>query len=309
MSAKVGVIANPTAGHGRAAKVIGEVQRLLRAAGLGVVDMSGAGYQQALERSRAGLVAGLDAAVVVGGDGMVHLGANVLAGTQVPLGIVAVGSGNDGASALGLPVHDVEGSVRVIVEELRAGRATDIDAVAVSRPGQPVLRWYVSALCTGLDAAVADHASRLSWPRGGGRYVRSVVTELLTYAPYGYRITADGQAWEQSGALVTVANTAMIGGGMKIAPQARPDDGLLDLVVANGIGRATLVRVFPKLYSGGHVDHPAVTIRRARNVLIEPAPGHGANPPVAIADGERVAPLPLQCDVHPAALSVLGPPS
>lgn len=306
MTQRVGVVANPTAGHGRAHRLIGEVRRGLATAGREVVDLSGDSFDDALARSRAGLAAGLDAVVVVGGDGMVHLGANVLAGTGVPMGIVAVGSGNDVAAALELPTHDVAASLAGIEESLRLGRSRPIDAVAVSTPGEAPHRWYVSALCTGIDAAVADHATRLSWPSGGGRYVRAVLAELFAFAPYGYRITADGRTWEQSATLVTVANTAMFGGGMRIAPGARPDDGLLDLVVADGVSRATLLRVFPTIYSGRHVAHPAVSIRQVRSVRLEPLTRRGANPPVAIADGERVTALPLQCDVHPAALRVLA---
>ena len=306
MTRRVGVVANPTAGHGRARRVIAEVHRGLDAQDREVVDLSGSGYPEALARARAGLVAGLDAVVVVGGDGMAHLGANVLAGTGVPLGIVAVGSGNDVAAALDLPVHDVPAALAVVERGLRGGETREIDAVAVSEPGGATHRWYISALCSGIDAAVADHAARLSWPSGGGRYVRALLAELTAFTPYGYRITADGHTWEQSATLVTVANTAMFGGGMRIAPDARPDDGLLDLVVADGVSRTTLMRVFPRIYRGRHVGHPAVSIRRARSVRIEPLTALGANPPAAIADGERVTALPLQCDVHPAALRVLA---
>lgn len=306
MTHRVGVVANPTAGHGRARRVIADVHRGLTTAGHRVVDLSGSSYGQALARSRAGLAAGLDAVVVVGGDGMAHLGANVLAGTGVPLGIVAVGSGNDVAAALGLPVHDVPAALDTLRRGLTGGRVREVDAVAVSTPGGATRRWYLSALCTGIDAAVADHATRLRWPSGGGRYVRALLAELTAFTPYGYRITADGHTWEQAATLVTVANTSMFGGGMRIAPDARPDDGLLDLVVADGVSRSTLVRVFPRIYAGRHLGHPAVSVRRVRSVRVEPCTAMGANPPAAVADGERVTALPLQCDVHPAALRVLA---
>ncbi len=308
MSHRVGVVANPTAGRGRAARARSEVLTGLTEAGHEPLDLTGRDYADALSRARAALAEGLDAVVVVGGDGMVNLGANVLAGTGVPLGIVAVGSGNDIAGALGLPVHDVPASLATLRRALTADDGVrQVDAVAVSTPGEPTSRWYVSSLCAGLDAAVAHHATCLRWPRNGGRYVRAVFAELSAFRPYGFRITADGETWEQEATLVTVSNTPLFGGGMRVAPGAVPDDGLLDLVTARGLSRPAVVRLFPLLFSGRHVDHPAVSVRRARSVRIEPFTALGANPPVAIVDGEPLTALPLQCDVHPRALSVLAP--
>ena len=308
MTGRVGVVCNPTAGHGRAARARTAVLDGLAATGRQPVDLTGRDYDDALAATRAALADGLDAVVVVGGDGMVHLGANVVTGTSVPLGIVAVGSGNDIAGALGLPVHDVPASLDVLSRTLGDPAGTRlVDAVAVSTPGARPDRWYVSSLCAGLDAAVADHAARLRWPRNGGRYVRAIFAELAAFRPYGFRITADGETWEQEATLVTVSNTPLFGGGMRVAPGAVPDDGLLDLVTAHGLARHQVVRLFPLLFSGRHVDHPAVRTRRVRSVRIEPLTDLGANPPAAIVDGEPLRALPLQCDVHPRALRVLAP--
>ncbi|MHB1064166.1 MAG: diacylglycerol/lipid kinase family protein [Georgenia sp.] len=303
----MGLVVNPTAGKGRAAKVAAEVRSGLTAAGLDPVDLSGDDEAQATSRARAGLAAGLDALVVVGGDGMVHLGANVVAGTAVPLGIVAVGSGNDVARDLGLPVRRVAESVELVRDALLAGPrgVCALDAVAVSRPGGPTEAWYMAVLSCGIDAAVNDRANQLNWPAGEGRYLRALAAELGSFRPYGYRVTMDGVVWEGVGTLVAVANTRSFGGGLKIAPDAEPDDGLLDVVIGDQMSRTTLLRIFPRLYRGSHVHHPAVQVRRARSVLIEPAPGLGSVPPVAFADGEPIGALPLQCDLHPGAVRVL----
>ncbi len=307
MSPRIGVVCNPTAGHDRAARARSAVLSGLAGDGRTVLDLTGRDYADALARARAALAEGLDALVVVGGDGMAHLGANVLVGTGLPLGVVAVGSGNDIASALGLPVHDVGASLDSLRRALESRTSRVVDAVAVSTPGQAPSRWYVSSLCAGLDAAVAVHAARLRWPRNGGRYVRAIFAELSAFRPYGVRITADGETWEQDATLVTVSNTPLFGGGMTVAPGAQPDDGMLDLVTATGLPRHAVLRLFPLLFSGRHVDHPAVRVRRARSVRIEPLTERGANPPVAVVDGEPLAALPLQCDVHPRALRVLTP--
>ncbi|MFH5823297.1 diacylglycerol/lipid kinase family protein [Georgenia sp. AZ-5] len=319
---------NPSAGKGRAARVARTVRFGLAAAGLAALDLSGPDLPTAVARARTGLAQGIDALVVVGGDGMVHLGVNVVAGTGVPLGVVAVGSGNDVARDLGLPVHDAGASVALITAALglgeepsRAGRGAGagrravpdgapgirtLDAVAVSRPGGAVEHWYMAVLSCGIDAAVNDRANHMTWPAGAGRYVRALTVELAAFEPFGYRVTMDGEVWEGDGTLVAVANTRRFGGGMLIAPDAEPDDGMLDVLIAEGLSRSAVVRVFPRLYSGSHLSHPAVHVRRARSVLLEPMAGLGAAPPVAFADGERLDALPLQCDLHPGAVRVLA---
>lgn len=115
----------------------------------------------------------------------------------------------------------------------------------------------------------------------------------------------DDDVWESAGSLVAVANIAWFGGGLKIAPDADPEDGLLDVVVAGPFSRPGIVGIFPQLYSGRHVDHPKVSVFRSRAVTIEPVAALGPHPPVAFADGERIGPLPLRIELVPGALDVL----
>lgn len=301
---RIGVVVNPTAGHGRGGS---RGHRLLEAAqrrGHTLVDLSAEDLGSATQHARQAVVDGLDALVVVGGDGMVHLGANVVAQTDLPLGIVAAGSGNDIARAMGLPRHDVDAAVRTIEAGLETGGRA-VDAVLAGPPGYSAHEWYLGVLSCGVDAAVNARANELTWPRGGGRYVRALLSEVSTFRPYGYRITLDDETWESTGSLVAVANGSLFGGGMRIAPDARMDDGLLDVVIAGPLTRAGLVAVFPKVYSGAHLRHPAVTVVRSRTVLIEPSPV-GRMPPVAFADGERLGPLPLHAEVHPGAVRLLA---
>lgn len=100
--------------------------------------------------------------------------------------------------------------------------------------------------------------------------------------------------------LISVANGQSIGGGMKVTPDARLDDGLLDLFIVRPLSRARFLAVFPKVFSGRHVGHPAVDIRRVRHVELATANV------VAYADGERIGPLPLTVDVVPGAVRVLA---
>ncbi|WP_265521218.1 diacylglycerol/lipid kinase family protein [Oerskovia flava] len=329
----IGVVVNPTAGRGRGRRDGARTLALLREAGHTVVDLSGPNLPLALETAHAGVhhdtrlapgtADGLDALVVVGGDGMVHLGVNAVAGTTTPLGIVAVGSGNDTAAALGLPVRDVRAAVTTALDALTAPRTIDAATVRTHHPSGTAAdtpagtapdtapRWFCGVLSAGIDAAVNARANRQRWPRGSARYVRAVVAELARFVPYGYRLTltgADGHphVWESPGSLVAVANGPRIGGGVRIAPDARLDDGLLDVVVAGPLTRLGAARIFPGMYAGRHVHHRSVHVHQVTHVVLE-ATTAGHAPPPAFADGEHIGNLPLEVHVHPGALRVLAP--
>ena len=301
---RLGVIVNPVAGLGRAVRTGHQVHAALRSAGHVVVDLSAPTLAQATDRARGASLSSLDALVVVGGDGAVHLAVNVVAGTGIPLGVVPAGSGNDIARSLGLP-HDVHAAVAGIGRSL-AGEPRIVDAVQVGPPDREAVEWFVGVLSCGLDAAVNARANAYRWPRGHARYVRAVLAELPRFRPYGYRVTLDDGVWDSSGTLVAAANVPWFGGGLRIAPDARPDDGLLDVVVAGAFTPAAAAGIFHRLYAGTHVRHPRIDVHRSRSVLIEHAPQGGGHPPVAFADGERIGPLPLRATVVPGTLRILG---
>ena len=300
----LGVVINPTAGRGRGSGIGTQTMSALRARGHTVEDLSAGSLAAATARARHASVAGLEAIVVVGGDGMAHLGVNVVADTDLPLGIVAGGSGNDIARSLGLPHSDVAAAVRAIEHGLTSGPRR-LDAVSVGSPDHSAREWFLGVLSCGFDAAVNARANAMTWPGGGGRYVRAIVAELGRFAPYGYKLTLDDAVWESAGTLVAIANAPDFGGGVRIAPDALMDDGLLDVVVAGPFTKPGIVKIFPGMYAGRHVHHPAVQVFRTRSVLIEPMLRLGPEPPAAFADGERLGPLPLSAQVHPGVLSVL----
>ncbi|HEY0217496.1 MAG TPA: diacylglycerol kinase family protein [Cellulomonas sp.] len=302
----LGVVVNPVSGLGRGTGVGAAVLDALRRRGHHVEDLTAHDLHTAGGHARRAAVAGLDALVVVGGDGLVHLGANVVAETDLPLGIVSAGTGNDVARALGLPRNDVAASVDAIERALLTGPRT-IDAVSVGSPQQSAREWYLGALSCGIDAAINARANAMTWPRGSARYVRALVPELRAFQPYGYRLTTDeGVVWESAGTVVVAANGPWIGGGIKVAPDAQLDDGLLDVVVAGPFSRSGVVRIFPGMYAGRHLRHPAVRVLRTRSLLVEPATDLGGFPPEAHADGERIGVLPLVAEVHPGAVRVLA---
>ncbi|MDR1118730.1 MAG: hypothetical protein LBL01_05485 [Bifidobacteriaceae bacterium] len=304
--AVLGVVVNPTAGKGKASGRGARARAMLEGRGHQVVDLSAPDLAAAHKSVRQAVVDGLDALVVAGGDGMTHLGVNVAAGTTLPLGIIPLGTGNDVARILGLPMHDLAASIAVIEDALEQGPRV-IDAVRVTDTAHSMSEWYAGVLSAGFDAAVNARANRLKWPRGESVYVRALFMELSRYGPYGFEVDIDGElAWQSGAALVAVANGSDIGGGMHIAPDASLEDGLLDVVVAGPVTRKTLVGVFPRVYRGTHVTHPAVTILRGKEVTLKPRPDLGGMPPDAHTDGERVGPLPLECCCVGGALRVLA---
>jgi Sphingosine kinase and enzymes related to eukaryotic diacylglycerol kinase len=291
------VAINPAASFGRRIGVGARVSAALKAAGHDVVALQEPNYELLRRETARAVDEGCDALVVVGGDGMVSLGANIVAGTGVPLGIVASGTGNDTARSLRLPVDDPGAGIQALVDAIARGpRAIDAGRV---RQGETAM-WFTGAVSAGFDAAVNERANRMSWPRGASRYTVALLRELLTFTPIRYRLVVDGAVEHVEAMLVSVANGRSIGGGMRITPDARLDDGMLDLFVVAPMSRLELLRVFPRVFRGTHTSLPQVRIQRVRAVRIE---SQGV---VAFADGERLGTLPVEIEVVPYALLVLA---
>jgi len=303
---KVGVMTNPTSGSGRGRAWGTEALTLLAARGHQILDLnrgSWAGSYEAAMKARRSL----DALVVVGGDGMVHLGIQVCADRKLPLGIVAAGSGNDAAMTLNLPVHDIPEAVARIEEGL-AGEVASIDLGKISggrveRPAAP--RYFIAVLSAGIDAAIASYARQITFPRGPLKYKVATVREVPRYKPYAVALTVDGEKWTQLCTLVAVANSPVFGGGLTISPESKVDDGMLELVVTEPLKRLEIGRLFPKLYDGSILHEPKVRVVRAKKITIAQGEG-GATLPPAFADGELVGGEPLTIEVAPHALRVLG---
>jgi diacylglycerol kinase (ATP) len=269
---------------------------LLRTAGHEVVDVSAQTYREARRGAEQAVDDGVDTVVVVGGDGLVHLGVNLVAGRDAALAVVAAGTGNDFARNLGLPVRDPEAAVALI----GCGKPRVIDAgrAAGSNGDQA---WFAGVLGAGFDAVVTDRASRMRWPKGQMRYNLAILRELPVFKPIPYVIDLDGKRIETQAMLVAVANTTSFGGGMKVCPDADVTDGLFDVLVLRGISIPQFLRTFPKVFSGAHVTHEAVEIHRCARVRLE-AEGIRSQ-----ADGEPFGQLPLDIEVVPGALRVWAP--
>lgn len=292
------VAVNPAASFGRNRAVGPAVAERLIDEGHDVSMLREANFELLRRETESAFAqGGIDGLIVVGGDGMVSLGVNLVAQTGVPLGIVAAGTGNDLARGLGLPYDDPAAATDALVAAL-AREPRVIDA-GVIRHGE-LRTWFASVVSTGFDAVVNERANRMTRPRGPSRYTLALVRELAIFRPRTYAITIDGVRREQRAMLVSVANNASLGGGMRIVPHADLADGLLDVFIVHPLSRIGLLRVFPKVFAGEHVDHPAVEFVRAARVTID------AEDIVAYADGERIGSLPIDVAVVPGALSVFA---
>lgn len=256
-----------------------------------------ANFELLRREAESALALGADGVVVVGGDGMVSLGVNLLAGTGVPLGIVATGTGNDFARGLGLPHADPGAATEALVAALRRPPRL-VDVGTIGHGGAQTV--FACVVSTGFDAVVNERANRMTRPRGASRYTLAMVRELATFRARRYVITIDGVRREQRAMLVSVANSPSLGGGMRIVPHADLSDGLLDVFIVHPLSRWRLIGVFPKVFAGRHTDHPAVEFLTAREVRIE------ADGIVAYADGERIGRLPIDIGIAPGALSVFA---
>jgi diacylglycerol kinase (ATP) len=287
---EIALLVNPTSGKGRGAAVRSAVEERLRAGGAHVRSVVGTDAEHAKDLAHSAVAEGVDAVVALGGDGMVHLALQAVAGTDTPLGIVPAGTGNDLATCLGIPADPVSAAELVL-----AGSRRRIDAVRVGE------RWYGCVLGAGFDSVVNERANRLRWPKGPQRYNVAIALELPRFKPMPFTLTLDGVEWRTDAMLVALGNAQAYGAGIRVTPDAQLDDGLIDVCVLGPVSKAEFVKTLPKARTGEHVHHPAVTVKRARVVTID-SPGV-----VAYADGERMGPLPLTCECVPGAVRVFAP--
>ncbi len=295
MPRRLGVLLNPTSGRGRVARHCDDVLRGLARRGDRVVVIEEPTAAAARAALATALADGLDAVVAVGGDGTVHMALQAVAGTDVALGIVPMGSGNDAARSLGIPQHPARALGTVL-----DGVAVAVDTGTVTAP-DATLTHFLCILTTGFDSLVNDRANRMTWPPGQSRYVVAMLAELRTFRPRAYRMVVDGEQRDEPAMIVSLGNGPAYGGGMRLCPTADLHDGLLSMVWMSPLSRPALLRAFPRVYAGTHLAHPAIHERSVREVVLD-APGL-----VAYADGERIGPLPVTVRAAPGAVRVLVP--
>lgn len=291
MGDEVALLVNPAAGRGRGARAGRRAAERLTLAGVPFRVLTGRDVREAGDLAHESVESGARALVVVGGDGMVHLGLQAVGGADTCLGVIPAGTGNDLARAMGLPLNDPAAAADVVA----AGVEREIDL------GRTDGQYFAGVVAAGFDARVNDRVNRMRWPKGPRRYDVATFAELGVFKPISYHIELDDEVLETDAMLVAVGNLPSYGGGMRITPGAEPDNGLFDVLVVSPVSKMTLVRAFSSVRKGTHVRYPFVSVHRARRVKLD------ARDVTAYVDGERLGPLPRTFDLVPHAQRVYVP--
>jgi diacylglycerol kinase (ATP) len=296
VAARLVVVVNPSAGGGKAGRLIGRVDAHLHALGL---DHEIRVSESAAELERLARTAAEDGAEIVavlGGDGSVNGAVNGLLGTKAALAVLPAGTGDDFAKGIG------SGKLDAATKRLVDPTIREIDVVRVVAGATE--RHFVNVAGAGFDSDVNETANAMTTRLGGtATYVVAVLRTLRTFTAANYEITVDAQTITLPAMLAVVGNGASYGGGMKVLPAASVTDGLLDVCIVEELSRVAFLRAFPRVFRGTHVSHPKVRMLRGRTVKLE------ADRRIQVyADGERVGPLPAIFEVEPGALLAVVDP-
>lgn len=227
--------------------------------------------------------------VAFGGDGLISLCLPFVANTKIGLTVVPTGTGNDFARSIGTHKR----STLEIYRSICASNQASIDLAVAENPDTK--HYFVQVLSIGLDAAVNKLANRLHYPKGKLKYTISLLLALPRYRQKKYEITSNDERLTLDSMLIAVANGKTYGGGMKISPNASFNDGLLDVLYLKKINKMSLLRIFPRVFNGSHINHKLVKGFRTSNLEV-------TGRTYAFADGEYVGHLPLSISVEQNAL-------
>jgi diacylglycerol kinase (ATP) len=298
---RVTLLTNPASGHGNAPHAAERAVARFQRRGIDVVEIVGTDAVHARRLIGEALERGTDALVIAGGDGVISLALQEIALGDVPLGIIPAGTGNDHAREYGLPTHDPEAAADVVADGWT--ETVDLGRIRGSRGAD---KWFGTVMAAGFDSLVSDRTNRMRWPHGRMRYNVAMIAELSKLRLLPFRLVLDGGP--ESGrviaddlTLAAFGNTRSYGGGMLICPNADHADGQLDITMVRTASRSKLIRLFPTVFRGTHIDLDEVSTARAASISVD-SPGINA-----YADGEYACPLPVEVSAVPRALTILRP--
>ena len=281
------LVINPVSGQGKGAQIGTHVAGYLNCRGVGyeiIIGRNGIDQADLIQRflDRNPNCSGV---ITVGGDGLLHLVLQKITPAQVPLAMIPAGTGNDFVRTLGWSLDHVD----AILESVLSKQPCSVDLGLVDG------EWFAAILSTGFDSIVNEKANTMSWPKGPMKYNAAIAIELPRFAPRHYEIVLDDRTISTQAMLIAVANGRSYGGGMLVCPEADVTDGYFDVMVLHPVSKLEFIKVFPKVFKGTHVTHPAVEIVRSKSVKI-------TSNAVAYADGERIGQLPVSAQCMPGAL-------
>lgn len=248
------LIYNPTAGRGRARRNVREVEEYLRSKGARVDCEPSTGPDDLVRIAAESSRAGYDRVVIAGGDGTLNLAVREFDLSKGTLALIPTGSGDDFAKVTGIP-RDIRRACDTVLH----GRVHEFDVALANN-----LR-YLGVAGLGFDSEVAEFANRnVKFLRGSAVYLYAIFRVLPRFTPRLVHIRTEAGTRDEHIMFAAIGNTRQYGGGIRITPDAQPDDGLLDLCIVHSTTRAQLLKTLPKAYTGAHVRSPFVEMGRGR---------------------------------------------
>ncbi len=289
---RVIILLNPTAKRGKARVLLERALKVFRRENVQFDVRESQSSQHLTELAKTAREEKPDLIVSAGGDGTHHYVINGLFGSEVPLGLLPMGTGNDLANGVGLPM-DVECAAAALLK----GRVQEID---VARAGAMI---YGCIAGVGFDSTVTRYANEHAhWLRGPLAYTWSLLCCMSEYRPKQLEIITDGESFSGDVVFAVVGNNVSYGGGIQLASRAKLNDGLLDICVVPYMSRLELLRWVPRAYRGEHLQHPRIKYFQARTITLR-----SASRMELFGDGEFLQELPATIEVVPRALRVIAP--
>lgn len=301
--AEVVFVVNPASGNGAAGKTWARTRKLAAERGLDgdVLVTERAGH--AVELARAAAEKGAGLVVAVGGDGTINEIVNGLvaaARSEVELAVVPRGTGDDFARTFGIPT-DVERALAVAANG--EARPVDVGRAMYAVSEGTAERYFANFAGAGISGAIARRGARTSRRLGAkAAYMWATATVFVRWSSVPMRIELDGETREGPMFEVVVSNGMYAAGGMKIAPDARPDDGHFDAVLIGDVTKVDFVTTFPKIYRGTHTSHPKIDVVRASKIAVD-----ASEPLPIVLDGEQPGTTPASFEIVPGALKLRVP--
>lgn len=282
------LVINPVSGHGQGTTVGTYVAGFLTQNKIDYKIVMGNSAQKLAENLQLFLDrnSNCQGVIGVGGDGLLHTILQIVVPRKVAFTVIPAGTGNDFIRTLGWDLEQVDTQLNAVISTA----STPIDLGLVDG------EWFGAILSTGFDSIVNEKANTLQWPKGAMKYNAAIAMELPRFKPRHYEIVLDDRTISTEAMLIAVSNGRSYGGGMLVCPDANINDGLFDVMVLHPISKLEFLKVFPKVFAGTHVDHPAVEIIRSKTVRIE-------STAIAYADGERVGQLPVAAECVQSAVN------
>lgn len=253
----VHLLVNPAARKGSGARHVAKIAEQLNQLQIEVAHITPTSPEDVAIQVNAARENGMRRLIIVGGDGIIHHALPAVVNTDVIIGLIPHGSGNDFARALGIPANTSQAVANALAEDV---------AIDLIRCGN---RWAASVVTGGWSGDVNERAIRMRFPRGQQRYTVATLLELGRLKTIDLKLNLNGEVHEQKATLFAIGNTSFFGGGMKVCPDAVANDGKLQVAILEPVSTLELILLIPKIFSGKHIEHPKVKVWSTESVAIE----------------------------------------